>query len=83
MGLRLLNEELQSEGSMECLQMVKDTQESCQVAIGILSEMLMFDKAESGLLVLEKEILPPVEFIRGIISPFTVQVNKCIVAQFK
>eukprot|EP00597_Dinobryon_sp_UTEXLB2267_P018052 CAMPEP_0201113092 /NCGR_PEP_ID=MMETSP0812-20130820/77637_1 /ASSEMBLY_ACC=CAM_ASM_000668 /TAXON_ID=98059 /ORGANISM="Dinobryon sp., Strain UTEXLB2267" /LENGTH=704 /DNA_ID=CAMNT_0047376563 /DNA_START=958 /DNA_END=3073 /DNA_ORIENTATION=+ len=76
MGLRLLNDELQSAGSIECLQMVKDTQESCQVAIGILSEMLMFDKVESGLLVLEKEIISPVQFIRSVLSPFTVQARE-------
>lgn len=74
MGLRLLNDELQSTGSSECLQMVKDTQESCEVAVGILSEMLMFDKAESGLLVLEKEIISPVNFIQSVISPFAIQV---------
>jgi len=75
MGLRLLHEELQSLGNVDCLQMVKDTQESCEVAIGILSEMLMFDKAESGLLVLEKEILSPVQFIKGIVSAFRTQVG--------
>ena len=75
LGLRLLHDELQSVDSPDCLQMVKDTQESCQVAIGILSEMLMFDKMESGLLVLEKEIISPVHFIKGIMSAFRTQVE--------
>jgi len=75
MGLRLLHDELQSLGNAECLQMVKDTQESCEVAIGILSEMLMFDKVESGLLVLEREVFSPVNFIKSILSPFSIQVE--------
>lgn len=77
MGLRVLHDDLAAKAYQDCMTTVKDTQESCQIAIGILNEMLLYDKVESGLLVLEREyISSAVDFVRGAIAPFQVQVPK-------
>ena len=57
--------------SYACLQ---DIQASCEVAISILNDMLLYDKIESGILALELAKCSPWSFIKNTITPFFVQV---------
>jgi hypothetical protein len=54
---------------------VKDIQASCDVAIGILNDMLLYDKIESGLLALELNSVSPWLLIKKCVQPFYVQVS--------
>jgi len=74
LGLKLLSDHLQVAGNVECLEIVKDTQQSCYTAIEILNDMLTFDKVKSGLLILEKSKISPIDFIQKTLTPFTLQV---------
>ena len=74
LGLKLLSDHLQVAGNVECLGIVKDTQQSCYTAIEILNDMLTFDKVKSGLLILEKSKISPIDFIQKTLTPFTLQV---------
>ena len=74
MGLKLLYAEMLEQNNKECLETVTESQESCEIAVGLLNEVLLFDKAQSGLLVLEKENIAPTQFVKSALSPFAVQV---------
>jgi signal transduction histidine kinase len=55
---------------------LKDIQASCEVAIDILNDMLLYDKIESGLLALEiNKLSSPWSFIKTTIQLFYVQVS--------
>ena len=77
LGLKLLHEEMKSKlDNKESLITIEDIQQSVQVALGILNELLLFDKVESGILHLDKEkILSIFDYIQDVISPFRVQVR--------
>ena len=77
LGLKLLHEEMKARrNNKESLTTIEDIQQSVQVALGILNELLLFDKVESGILHLDKErIYSFFEYIHDVISPFRVQVD--------
>ena len=77
LGLKLLHEEMKARSNnKDSLTTIEDIQQSVQVALGILNELLLFDKVESGILHLDKEkILSIFDYIQDVISPFRVQVH--------
>ena len=54
---------------------LKDIQSSVEIALGILNEMLTYDKLQSNILQLEKLFVPPVPFFLETIEPMVVQVS--------
>jgi len=78
MGLKLVVDELSTTSQTFdadcCLSTMRDTQESCQVAISILNDMLMFDAVKCGFLKLDKHFIFPVPFVQDIVAPFEIQV---------
>ena len=75
-GLRILLDELKSLGHLTLLSTATDAHKSCQIAIDILNDILLYDKMSSGIIMLEKRILDPVDFLLKVISPFKFQANK-------
>eukprot|EP01042_Synura_sphagnicola_P026997 gene26997-34875_t len=74
LGLKLLlddllrlQEEHQDSEMADRLETVRDVKESCDIAVNILNELLVFDKLESGMLKLEEEKLDPLEFLKDVI----------------
>ena len=62
----------------ECYSAIKDTQLSCEIAVNILDDMLLYDKVEGGLLKLELRSISPWLFIEDSIKPFFIQVSLLI-----
>ena len=58
-----------------CYLTAKDIQTSCEITIGILNDMLLFDKIESGLLALELKSISPWSLIKRSIQTFFIQVS--------
>ena len=79
LGLNLLRKELtkalKSTPNHRCFSTIKDTQMSCEIAVSILNDMLLYDKVESGLLQLETKAMSPWLFIKNAIKPFFIQVS--------
>ena len=63
-----------------CLKTLQETQISCDIAISILNDMLLYDKVESGLLKLEIESISPWLFFKQSIELFYIQVSPPVVA---
>ena len=75
LGLKLLQDDfVRSNDDVSRVETVKDIKESCDIAINILNELLMFDKLESGILKLELKKVSPWTFVNDVIKPFFVQV---------
>ena len=75
LGLKLLQDDfVRSNDDVSRVETVKDIKESCDIAINILNELLMFDKLESGILKLELKKVSPWTFVTDVIKPFFVQV---------
>jgi len=51
-----------------------DIRESCDKSIATLNEVLVLDKLESGILMLEAEAVSPYDFMLDVLRPFHVQV---------
>ena len=62
----------------ECCTAIKETQVSCEIAVDILNDMLLYDKIEGGLLKLELKSISPWLFFRNSIKPFFIQVSTII-----
>eukprot|EP01042_Synura_sphagnicola_P036670 gene36670-biopygen16917 len=74
LGLKLLSDDLRRDGSSaDRLDTVKDVKESCDIAINILNELLVFDKLQTGLLHLESEHVAPWSFIQDTVKTFYIQ----------
>ena len=59
----------------ESLSAIKETQMSCEIAVNILNDMLMYDKVEDGLLKMELQTMSPWQFFEDSIKPFFIQVS--------
>jgi signal transduction histidine kinase len=73
MGLQALAEDLQPV-SQENLDTVMEVKDSCNIAVEVLNELLLFDKLENGNLLLEKTTVNALSFIKHTIKPFHMQV---------
>jgi signal transduction histidine kinase len=57
--------------------MTDDCKESCDVAVDILNELLLYEKLEGGILSLEKTIEPGRDVIHDAIQIFNIQARGC------
>lgn len=74
LGLKILFDDLVKLELPDLLQTVKDTQESCLVAVDILNDMLLYDHISSGVMILQKKSFDPIPFLIRAIKPFRTQV---------
>ena len=74
MGLQVLAEELEG-ADAETKQSLREVRTSCDIAVNVLNELLMFDKLEGGTLMLEKTKAKALELITKTIAPFQIQVH--------
>jgi signal transduction histidine kinase len=73
MGLQYLEAHLSIKNSPvdeECVDVLKDVKRSCDEAVEILNQLLLYDKIESGLIQLEKTSISPYDFLEDVINPF-------------
>jgi len=56
------------------LPIINDVEDSCEVALEVLNDMLLFDKIESGLLALDVVDIDVWPFIKKTVSLFDIQV---------
>ena len=73
MGLHYLESHLNTENSpveKEYIDVLRDTKRSCDDAVEILNQLLLYDKIDSGLLQLEKTRISPYDFLEDVINPF-------------
>ena len=73
MGLQVLADDLES-ADQDTLTSLQDVRTSCDIAVNVLNELLMFDKLEGGTLMLEKTKANAMELITKTITPFQIQV---------
>ena len=74
MGLDLLMEEYIGYKNEDDLKTVQDIKKSCDIAVNVLNELLMFDKLESGTLLIEKVEIDVLNFIQDSMQMFQIQV---------
>ena len=74
MGLDLLSEDSTINGNKDNLKTVTDIKTSCDVAVNVLNELLMFDKLEGGTLLLERVEIDIIEFMQEVVQLFQIQV---------
>ena len=76
LGLNLLENDLK-EGETDTAvlsELISDATSSCTIAIGILNDLLMYEKIDGGLLTLERAETPVWEFVEGVMKAFLIQV---------
>ena len=80
MGLQLsidqIPEDTQEPAEVERKETLVETQSACGAALDILNELLLFDKLESGALVLNKLNVPVPELVEDSIKIFSVQTRE-------
>ena len=80
MGLQLsidqIPEDVQEPVEVERRETLVETQSACGAALDILNELLLFDKLESGVLVLNKLNAPVPELVEDSIKMFSVQTRE-------
>ena len=76
MGLKLLERELsKSRTNAKHLGTVKDVKSSADIALGVLNDMLLYDKIESGIMQLEFSDARPWSLVKSVMAPFELQVR--------
>ena len=77
MGLHVLAEEMNRNKYInhDTLDTLNDIKNACDVSVNVLNELLIFDKLESGNLMLEMTRFPVMPFIEEVVRPFQAQVN--------
>ena len=65
-----------------CYDIANDIKSSCAVAVDILSDMLLYDKIESGHLALELAVVSPWSLIKKAVRPFFAQVRYTYLSLF-
>jgi signal transduction histidine kinase len=83
LGLNLLENDLKDGVDDRAVlgELVSDATSSCTIAIGILNDLLMYEKIDGGLLTLERAETPVWAFVEGVLKVFLIQVRstvKCI-----
>ena len=78
-GLNVLMKQLQKTFNIAadhaCFLTLKNVQSSCEVAVSVLNDMLLYDKIESGLMSLELAIVSPWSLIKQSVELFYIQVS--------
>lgn len=75
MGLQFLRSELEkTEANEDVIIILDEVKDACEISVTILSEMLDFDKLQSGGMKMELEEVQVKIFLETTISPFYLQV---------
>ena len=75
MGLKLLRREMRkSKANALHLRTVKDVKASADIALGVLNDMLLYDKIENDIVQLELLDVRPWSLMKRGIKPFVLQV---------
>lgn len=80
-GLSLLENHIEKKAILNrsvLREMIEDATSSCNTAIEIMSELLLYEKIEGGLLDLEKEEVEFWDFVGDTIKVFLLQVSSLI-----
>lgn len=82
-GIKLLLDQISptacSDLEIERRQILQDTSSSCSVVLDILNDLLLYDKLDSGILVLSKETTNVFDLLANCIKMHVVQLqDKCI-----
>ena len=77
MGLQYLKENISdtNNNSEERVETVTDIQNSLDVSLEVLNDLLLYDKLESGHLQLEFSDIPFYSFVKDTLKPFQLQVS--------
>ena len=77
MGFQLLKKELNETGynNREVNEILDDTKASADVAVDLVSDLLLYDKLEEGALSFEKFAIKFWKLLEKTVKPFVVQVN--------
>jgi signal transduction histidine kinase len=76
MGLDVLKEELlKSHCENEAMDTWTEVKSSCSIAVAILDELLLYEKLESGVMLLEKEKLSALTFLLKSVNQFRLPVG--------
>ena len=75
LGLKLLEKEIMEENPQDPrLETIRDTRVSSDIALTVLNELLLFDKLESGSVMLELSSHIPCDFVIEALKSFHIQV---------
>jgi signal transduction histidine kinase len=77
LGLQLVIDEAKRNSGVVDVDMLESIMDSCLTSIDILNDLLLYDKLEDGLMMLDKRPENAKMTLERIIQPFTVQVYKC------
>ena len=75
MGLELLTGNIVNHANRDTLNILDDIKKAADVALGVLNEILIFDKIEDGTLTLNSETFSIVEFLENVVQEFQIQVK--------
>jgi signal transduction histidine kinase len=75
LGLQLVIEEAKHNSGVVEVNTLEAIMDSCLTSIDILNDLLLYDKLEDGLMVLDKRATNAKMTLERIIQPFTVQVQ--------
>ena len=82
MGMQLLIDQIpegtQEPSEIERKDTLMETQSACSAALDILNELLLFDKLETGALVLNKLTVPVPELVEDSVKMFSVQMKEIL-----
>ena len=70
--LKRLGAQGQQQGHL--LETALDTQKSCQSAVDILDDMILYDRITHGLVGLDKALFNPLALVGDVVGPFRTQV---------
>ena len=81
LGLDLLEKDMaEGESSAESRNNITDCQEAIDIAVTIVSDLLSYEKLESGILQLYCDMLPAMPFVDRTMGPFSLQVISRLVS---
>jgi two-component system capsular synthesis sensor histidine kinase RcsC len=75
MGLELLTGNIVNHANRDTLNILDDIKKAADIALGVLNEILIFDKIEDGTLTLNSETFSIVEFLENVVQEFQIQVK--------
>ena len=78
-GVELSNRaSVESANFQSILQMVDDTKASADIAVDLVSDLLLYDRLEEGALTLVKTRVKPWRIVQDTLLLFKVQVSECV-----
>ena len=75
-GLNIIKHELKrAHCNEEALETWSDVKSSCGIAVEILDNLLLYDKLEAGIMILDTEVISAWQFLNKAVQPFHLQVS--------